>query len=670
MAVTRLRPYHLQPQGVKDCPSDYITMTGETQRQISPDRVSRSSFSSIRENEESALTQTFTHSKVSSFIDTDEAIDDTPHSPTTDLSTNAAPAFANMTLTQTQAQTQTEFLPPVTRPNSNLLGYWSPADSFKGWKQIQVKGKLASKSFGDLQVLHHVFDDLPESLPENLPEVAAKANGSYRPGEAPLERLPTELLSAIINLLVVDVPPNGITRRNIDLMSLLLTSRTLHFATLSTLYSKITIPHSRIFQKFLTHIAAHPTLGTIVRRLDFCHFNPSQLFSTAAERSQARNLTSETLLQCLKLTPYLQEFLAQEYLDDDLDTAVLQKLFLGLPRLQAVDFCGCTSDSFKESFSAIVTPDWPAELSIRRLSLHKCLTLPSAIFEILLPRLPRLTHLDVAGTRITDAALALIPPTARITHLNIAKCKLLSADAVINFLAKHPAVRGLEVLSLATDARTYQLFDVDEITALLPVLPKTLKSLSLKGSRMDAAAHIELLRPLTKHLEELAIGRSLRLPDVNRLFVPDDDGSDDESNLEKQMSWVPHTLRYIDLSDMWAGELDLNYMFSSGCAILKPFSEPLEVLEIAEDGLRRVAKSSAVLQRTGWRTSECGSRGWMVRHQVNNNNKTTTVSDDTPRNWKMGAESWGMRKIPVAKAEVGATNELRSSNFNFNLELD
>lgn len=433
-------------------------------------------------------------------------------------------------------------------------------------------------------------------------------------------------------------------------MSLLLTSKTLHFATLESLYSRITIPHSRIFHKFLTHITAHPPLGTIVRRIDFCHFNPSQLFMSAAERSSARNLTSETLLQCLELTPHLQEFLAQEYIDDDLSADVLRKLFLGLPRIQALDFCGCSSEKFKQAFSSIVTPDWPTELSLRRLSMHKCLNLPSAVYETILPRLSKITHLDLAGTRVTDAALAAIPQTARITHLNLAKCKLLSARAVIDFLAKHPAVRELKFLSLSTDARTHQLLDVQDVTELLPILPTTLKSLSLKGSRMHAS-HIDLLRPLTKHLEELAIGRALRLPDVNRLFVPDvpDAGKKDEDSMEvDEEPWVQPALKFIDLSDFWGAELDLPYLFSRDCAILRQQSEPLEVVEVAEDVFKRVSKSQGALKQIGWRTSEVGSRGWLVRNQLSGG-----VKDDGSRGWKMGAENWGMRKIPVARAEVG-----------------
>ena len=423
-------------------------------------------------------------------------------------------------------------------------------------------------------------------------------------------------------------------------MSLLLTSKTLHMATLNTLYSRITIPHSRIFKKFLSHIASHESLGTIVRRLDFCHLNPQQLFSTAKERFQTKNLTSETLLQCLELTPYLHEFLAQEYIEQDMDIHVLRKLFFGLPRLRALDFCGCSSPGFKDVFTTLLADEWPEQLSITRLSLHKCLALPYQAFETILPRLKHLTHLDVAGTRITDKALAAIPLTARITHLNLAKCSLLSARTVIDFLAQHPAAKGLVYLSIATDARSHQLLDVEDVTEVISVLPDTLKSLSLKGSKMDKS-HVSKLLPLTKHLEELALGRGLELKDINGLFVPDDE--------EEQMTWEPHSLRYLDLSDMWGSELDLPFLFSSSCTLLKPFSEPLHVIEVAEDAHKRLAKSHVTVTRVGWRTSELSQRAWLVR----NNSADAAARDEGRRDWKMGAENWGMRKIPVARAEVG-----------------
>jgi len=165
---------------------------------------------------------------------------------------------------------------------------------------------------------------------------------------------------------------------------------------------------------------------------------------------------------------------------------------------------------------------------------------------------------------------------------------------------------------------------------------------------MDAS-HIDLLRPLTKHLEELALGRALKLADVNRLFVADPPAQKDEDSMdvdeEADKPWVQPALKFLDLSDFWGSELDLPYLFSRDCAILKHSSEPLDVVEVAEEGFKRVSKSRVALKQIGWRTSEVGSRGWLVRD--------TKARDNGCRGWKMGAENWGMRKIPVAKAEVG-----------------
>jgi hypothetical protein len=169
-------------------------------------------------------------------------------------------------------------------------------------------------------------------------------------------------------------------------MSLLLTSRGIHSATLATLYNQITIPHSRIFRKFLSHITDHPSLGTIVRRLDFSHFNPTGAGQTARERAQTLNLIPATLLQCLTLTPNLREFLAQEHIDDDLDRNVIRTLLCDLPKLKALDFCACSSTSFRDSFNAVIEAKpspLPSALALTRLSFHECTILPSGIFESL-----------------------------------------------------------------------------------------------------------------------------------------------------------------------------------------------------------------------------------------------------------------------------------------------
>lgn len=432
---------------------------------------------------------------------------------------------------------------------------------------------------------------------------------------------------AILDLLVVELPPNGLTTRNTDLMALLMTSRTIHAATLNTLYRHITIPHSRIFRKFLITITEHPSLASIVRRIDFSHFN-SSIFSTASERAQTRNLTSETLLRCLNITPYLQDFLAQEYIDSDLGPDVLRKLFFDLPHLRAVDFCGCSSTAFKNAFVQVLEDPWPETLPITKLSLHKCMSLPSSVFEVLLPRLKRLTHLDVAGTRVTDRALEAIPETARLTHLNLAKCKNLSSEVVVKFVTSHPAVtESLVFLSLATNASSHLLLGKGDVDAILPRLPSSLRSLSLKGSRLDPS-HIPKLRPLVQQLEELAIGGGLELSDVHGLFQHADE-------------WLPHSLRYIDISD-------INAVVGSASALLATASAPLHVIEIEERAFEHAAKSKKSLERVGWTAKEFGNRYWLVRLDTD-----PSTRDNGARWWKMGAESWGMRKVPVVNAEVG-----------------
>lgn len=426
-------------------------------------------------------------------------------------------------------------------------------------------------------------------------------------------------------------------------MSLLVASKTLHTATLHALYRNITIPHSRIFRKFLMHISDNQELGTVVRRLDFSHFNPQTLFSTASERATTQNLTPQTLLQCLEFTPYLREFLAQEYIDDEISEDVLKKVFFGLERLQAVDFTGCSSASFKDAMTSVVSAQWPDAISVSRLSLHKCINLPSEVLTTILPRLVNLTHLDVAGTRITDEALQSIPHTAKITHLNLAKCKHLTAGAVVDFVTNHPATKELVFLSLAADARSHQLLDSADVTAILPMLPMTLRSLSLKGSKMEAS-HIDLLRPLTKQLEELALGRRLQLSDIERLFRPDE--NDDDFSME--VDWVPQTLKYIDLSDYLATELDLSSLLNRKTSILERYSAPLDVVEIGDDVFKRLAKSPSV-ERCGWTVTELGNRAWLVRKHVAEDGPR----DSGLRSWKSGASFWGMRKIPMATQEVG-----------------
>lgn len=618
------------------------------------DRQDRTSFASFKEDR-SAIAQSFIYSKISSHSRaSEEAIDDS-------------------TFEENGLEPEKHHIHPfdapmaITNPHSMMNGFICPCEGFRGWKKITVGGRAASRSFSDLRVPSKVF-----ALELSAGKEPRGKKLTHDAGQSYLERLPMELLGTfwraantidmvtnyflgnIIDQLATDVPPNGFQPRNIDLMALLLTSRAMHAATLATLYSHVTIPHSKVFRKFLARIAAHPSLGTIVRRLDFSHFNPTGAGLTARERAQTKNLTSKTLLQCLELLPNLREFLAQEHIDEDLSANVIRKLF-EIPRLQALDFCASSSTPFRDAmmmvFRSTQSLDLPQVMPITRLSFHECTILPSAIFESLLPRLPYLTHLDVTHTRITDEALTLIPQSARLTHLNLSKCSSLSGEKVVTFLGTHSAVKDtLIYLNLLMDAKSHEMLDSNDISALLPKLPGTLRSLNLKGSKMSRD-NLRLLRPLTKHLEELGIGRKLPFEDISSLLGPLSEGQEDENE-----PWVPHTVRYLDISDFEASQLDFGLLFGSKTTILTSRTLPLEVIEVGPKAFDKLKEKEHVCKYFGWVAKEAGRRGWLVRDI---NLKSGAVRepearpDDGHRAWKMGATSWGMRKIPVTRTEVG-----------------
>ncbi|PYI06523.1 leucine rich repeat domain protein [Aspergillus sclerotiicarbonarius CBS 121057] len=565
--------------------------------------------------------------------------------------------------------------PPKRNPLEMQPDFCCPCGGFLGWKQIRLGGKSLSRSYSDLRGLGNMqargwaWDSTPtEVSPPSQPPVEEKqvqvevqllvpeepkeVEVEQKPaaGTSALERLPPEVLDHLISMLALDVPPNGYTPRNVDLIACLLTSKTLHAATLSVLYRNMTFPHSIIFSKALNHIARYPALGTLVRRLDFSHFTSVGLGRTKQMNAEIQNLTSKTLLQCLELLPNLKECLLQEHVEGDISFEVLQKLFTGLPNLFAVDFCGCSSQSFSGLFlEALISgpPSLPTTLpNLRRVSLHECSSLPAAAFEILLPRLVNLTHLDVTHTQISEEALFSIPESAKITHLSLSRCNRLRGSRVVEFLSTHPAVRdSLVFLNLLTDPARSRLLEEENVQALLPNLPATLRSLNLGGAKVTSA-HAKALLPLTKHLEELGLSSSeLTGQDLNTFFVPPR-----PVNGESSEPWVPSTLCYLDLNK--ANQLTIGTIFNpNSCVILTPQSYPLQVIEFSDKLIAPLRERSRNARTSpGWAVRELGRRGWYVREK---SSMPEVMADDGARSWKMGARWWGMRKIPVAVGDVG-----------------
>lgn len=541
---------------------------------------------------------------------------------------------------------------PVQREMQQSPDFCCPCGGFLGWKQIRLGGKSLSRSYGDLRGLGNMqargwaWENTPEVRPE--PKAVQSTQQKPAPGTSSMEKLPPELLDQIISHLALDVPPNGYTPRNVDLIACLLTSHTMHAATLSVLYRNMTIPHSVIFSKALNHISQYPALGTLVRRLDFSHFTSVGLGRTKQMNAEIQNLTSKTLLKCLDLLPNLKECLLQEHVEGDISVEILQKLFIGLPNLRAIDLCGCSSQSFSAIMMEALTaaPGLPETMpNLKRVSLHECSGLPAAAFEILLPRLINLTHLDVTHSQINEAALFSIPDTAQVTHLSLSRCTRLRGPNVVNFLATHPAVCDtLVCLNLMADPTRYRLLDGDDVKALLPKLPSTLRSLNLGGARITSA-HVPDLVPLTKHLEELGLSSAeLAVKDLNPFF-----SQSQESDKETAADVVPSSLCYLDLTKI--SQVSLAAIFNtSACLLLSPQSYPLQVIEFNDKIISPLRERSRnVKSSTGWTVRELGRRGWYVRDP----SSVQQPPDDGSRSWKMGARFWGARKIPVAVGDVG-----------------
>jgi hypothetical protein len=168
---------------------------------LTTDRLDRTSFSSIKESN-SGVAQSFTDSKTSSYLrhellspGAEEAIfDDTSSGSRTpeEGATGAQRLGGGM----------------LTNPQSLLHGFVCPCDGFRGWKGISIKGKVASKSFGDLRALGRwdwdVTDEKSSARVEEMEGVEiqvkkGKVDPKTLPGQSPLESLPMELLGKFLS---------------------------------------------------------------------------------------------------------------------------------------------------------------------------------------------------------------------------------------------------------------------------------------------------------------------------------------------------------------------------------------------------------------------------------------------------------------------------------------
>lgn len=202
MAVSTMvtAPVLLRAASTKKIPLREETLRKQTEPTYTPDRQDRTSFASFKEDARSDIAQSFLDNPVSSYaLQTDQVFEDDSEdysnapSPVSATSSNPIDEHAAK---QKSDMAAAVLAAPLTNPGSNLHAFVCPADGFRGWKEIPVRGKMASRSFSDLRVFNSkgfTWEPKPEK-----PQLK-RTPSTYSAGEAPFERLPTEILGKFNN---------------------------------------------------------------------------------------------------------------------------------------------------------------------------------------------------------------------------------------------------------------------------------------------------------------------------------------------------------------------------------------------------------------------------------------------------------------------------------------
>ncbi|CAH2353637.1 hypothetical protein CLIB1423_11S04280 [[Candida] railenensis] len=374
--------------------------------------------------------------------------------------------------------------------------------------------------------------------------------------------LPLEILHYIIELVYYDNNTASISS-NLENFSktMPLLSKTMNALSLRFLYKYAIFNRPHSFDKFLHNLISNPDLGYYVEFMDFQQFTSIGLGRTGRMNQEIQMVTSDTIFTALSLTPNLLEFLSSENIQDDMDVRVLDCLFNRLKKLEAIDFCGASSEQFARAFQELVIttgdekvrPTSSTSLSssnrgisstfsssstlnrhnfsqsqpslghLFKISFHDCSNLVPETYSKILPHLVNLRRLDLNHTSITSALLnQYMPTTARLTHLSLARCSKLTTRDLIQYLTQHPSVASgsLKWLSLQTDSNvvsplsdTYLLFTLRNLNA------PDLRFINLGGLPVDKK-HLQIIRQRFPNLRSLAISHApgVDINDVNEFL--------------------------------------------------------------------------------------------------------------------------------------------------------
>ncbi|GME71140.1 unnamed protein product [Ambrosiozyma monospora] len=318
--------------------------------------------------------------------------------------------------------------------------------------------------------------------------------------------------------------------------SISLVNSNFYFMSLKFFYKYANFTRSFSFDLFLKSLIAKPMLGKYTQYLDFSEFTSVGLGRTGQMMKEIQMVTGDTILQCLRLTPNLKEFLASESIESDLNFAIIDYLFNKLPHLKSLDFCGCSGQDFSDAFDSVEIHQ-DDNCKIENLSFHDCTDLKPDVFRRLLPKLHHLKRLDLNHTQVTAKILIDCLPQPQptqphshsdshsqhqdntteleggieLTHLSIGRCSNIgSTRDLLRFFTKHPAVNNhsLQWLNIQCDTTVASPFNSVTLAYLLNHLKaKHLRYLNLGGLEVEPQ-HLKIIQLRFPELESLVLANS------------------------------------------------------------------------------------------------------------------------------------------------------------------
>lgn len=505
---------------------------------------------------------------------------------------------------------------------------------------------------------------------------------------SPLLSLPLEILYQIIEIVYYDDNTTSINSnlenfsKTIPLLLKAINTISLRFLYK---YANFNRPHS--FDKFLQNLVKYPTLGQFVEFMDFQIFTSIGLGRTGRMNQEIQMVTSKTILQALELTPNLIEFLASENIQDDLDEHVLNYLFNNSPKLQALDFCGASSESFVSAFQKLIINDPVNELdddevvvkssleNLFKISFHDCSNLTPDVFIKILPHLSNLRRLDLTHTSVTSTILnTYLPHSIELTHISLAKCSKLTTKDLINFLTNHPSVCNnlLTWLNLQIDSNMVSpLNEVYLYYTLKHLKAENLRYLNLGGLPLNEKI-LRLIKVNFPRLESLSLSHSsIELNDVSEYLNENKNIRYlDITGCKKITRWnLTHILKANYDSPLTAIEFDYKLLFELTTG------EFMKILPLQSSNMNLLSYETKEPEIWKFYDNE-GRRSWIYKivpsdpdynSILNNNNKALTNANLTFYDLETGEKI--VQRVKKPEFLKYASRKINCSVGYFNLNM-